>query len=335
MPDGHTAGIIPRLPADLGPLESWLEDKMAARKVSVRAAVLLPGGAVQRNWRLDIDADGQVRPLVLRVGPDLPLPESLSKDQEFEVLQHVHAAGVPVPTPLWVEPTETLIGRAFLVSEFSAGDADRQKLFARPDNDSVLLQLGSALAQTHGAGIPAGLMPETPRDRVETLQEWACGLESLPCGLIAGLDWLDVNAPEPVVPTLVHRDFRTGNFLIADDRLVAVLDWEFAGAGDPLEDIGWFCAACWRGDNPTREAGGLGERPVFLTAYAKAGGQTPEPESERIYFWEVFAHIRWALIAMQQALRAAAGEYPDWELKEAGNRVPGLSKVISKMVSGG
>ena len=41
------------------------------------------------------------------------------------------------------------------------------------------------------------------------------------------------------------------------------------------------------------------------------------------------------LIAMQQARRAEAGEYPVWELEEAGNRVPGLSKVISKMVSGG
>lgn len=333
MPDGHAAGQAPRLPSDLSPLERWIAVQLTASNVSVQAAELLPGGAIQRNWRLDLVVDDAPRTLVLRIGPDIPLPESRSKADEFAVLRHVHAASVPVPAPLWLEPTGSVIGRAFLVSEFCAGDADRQALFARPDNDAVLAQLGSALAQTHLAGIPAGRVPETPRDRVETLQEWACELESLPRGLIAGLDWLDVKAPEPVAPTLVHRDFRTGNFLIAGDRLLAVLDWEFAGVGDPHEDVGWFCAACWRGDDLSREAGGLGERSVFLTAYANAGGQTAEPE--RVYFWEVFAQIRWALIAMQQARRAAAGEYPDWELKEAGNRVPGLSKVISKMVSGG
>jgi hypothetical protein len=36
---------------------------------------------------------------------------------------------------------------------------------------------------------------------------------------------------------------------------------------------------------------------------------------------------------MQQASRAEAGEYPVWELEEAGNRVPGLSEVILKMVN--
>lgn len=330
MPEGHAGGQAPRLPADLTPLERWIAARLDARHVAVQAAGLLPGGAVQRNWRLDLSIDDSPWTLVLRIGPDIALPESRSKDDEFAILRHVHAAGVPVPAPLWLEPGGSVIGRAFLVSEFCNGDADRQRLFARSGNDRLVAELGALLAQIHRAGIPAGLAPETPRDRVDTLQNWACRLESLPRGLIAGLDWLDANAPEPVAPTLVHRDFRTGNFLVADDRLVAVLDWEFAGAGDPYEDIGWFCAACWRGDNPFREAGGLGDRSVLHDSYVVAGGD--RPDHERVRFWEVFAHIRWALIAMQQARRAEAGEYPAWELEEAGNRVPGLSRSILELV---
>lgn len=330
MPEGHAGGQAPRLPADLTPLERWIAARLDARHVAVQAAGLLPGGAVQRNWRLDLSIDDTPRTLVLRIGPDIALPESRSKEDEFAILRHVHAAGVPVPAPLWVESMGTVIGSAFLISEFCDGNADRDRLFARVDNDSLIAELGAVLAKTHRAGIPADVVPETPRDRVDTLQDWACGLESLPRGLIAGLDWLDANAPEPFAPTLVHRDFRTGNFLVADDRLVAVLDWEFAGAGDPHEDIGWFCAACWRGANLSREAGGLGARSTFYDAYIAADGDQPDPA--RVYFWEVFAHIRWALIAMQQARRAEASEYPDWELKEAGNRVPGLSRSILELV---
>jgi len=330
MPDGHAVANTPRLPADLRPLEGWFAARMGAREVSIRETALLPGGAVQRNWRLTLDVDGRSRDVVLRTGPDIALPESRSKGAEFALLSHAHAAGIRVAEPLWVEPGGEVIGRAFLVSAFCDGNADRQVLFARPDNDALLEQLGDALARVHGAGIPDGLVPETPRERVDTLQEWACDLDSVPRGVAAGLDWLDVNAPEATLPTLVHRDFRTGNFLIAADRLEALLDWEFAAAGDPHEDIGWFCAECWRGGNVSREAGGLGDRAVFLDAYVAAGGANPDPQ--RVGFWEVFAHIRWALIAMQQARRAEAGEYPDWELIEAGNRVPGLSAKILTMI---
>lgn len=330
MPDGRAVANTPRLPDDLRPLENWFAARMGVREVAIRAAGLLPGGAVQRNWRLTLDAGGRAREVVLRTGPDLALPESRSKADEFAALRHVHAAGVRVAEPFWLEPGGDVIGRPFLVSAFCAGNADRQKLFERPDNDTLLMQLGAALARVHGAGLPEGWVPETPRDRVGTLQDWAGELDSVPSGVAAGLDWLDAHAPAAGAGVFVHRDFRTGNFLTAGDRLVALLDWEFAAAGDPHEDIGWFCAACWRGDNLSREAGGLGDRAIFVDAYVTAGGAKPDPD--RVAFWEVFAHIRWALIAMQQARRAEAGEYPDWELQEAGNRVPGLSKSIRGLI---
>ena len=39
-------------------------------------------------------------------------------------------------------------------------------------------------------------------------------------------------------PAVVHGDFRMGNFLIDRDGLTAVLDWELAHRGDPVEDLG-------------------------------------------------------------------------------------------------
>ena len=331
MPDGHVSGRTPCLPSDLTPLERWFSERFEAAQVKVRQAELLPGGAVQRNWRLTLDVDGESHVVVLRVGPDMPLPESRTKDQEFAILRDAHAAGVPVAEPLFVEVFENIIGRAFLISAFCAGDADRQKLFTCADNQQLLSELGASLAQVHQMTVPAGVPSETPIERVDTLQSWAGDINHLPPGIQTGLDWLARHVPEPGRSTSVHRDFRTGNFMVRGGHLAALLDWEFAGAGDYHEDIAWFCAACWRGENPSREAGGLGPREEFYRAYVAAGGDVPDPL--RIHFWEVFAHVRWSLIAMQQASRAEAGEYPVWELEEAGNRVPGLSEVILKMVN--
>ena len=73
--------------------------------------------------------------------------------------------------------------------------------------------------------------------------------------------------------TLIHRDYRTGNYLVDEGRLAGVLDWEFAGWGDPREDIGWFTARCWRFGGVEREAGGIApSRAVTAAATSRVGG---------------------------------------------------------------
>ena len=45
----------------------------------------------------------------------------------------------------------------------------------------------------------------------------------------------------------MHGDFRLGNFLITDNGLQGVLDWELTHLGDPMEDLAWACSRIWRG----------------------------------------------------------------------------------------
>ena len=106
--------------------------------------------------------------------------------------------------------------------------------------------------------------------------------------------------------TLVHQDFRTGNYMVDEGGLTGILDWEFAAWGDPMSDIGWFCARCWRFGNDALEAGGIAPRAPFYRGYERASGRTIEPG--RVAFWEVMAHIRWATIALQQGARVSGGE---------------------------
>ncbi len=59
--------------------------------------------------------------------------------------------------------------------------------------------------------------------------------------------WLLANLPPDRPLTLVHSDFRNGNFIVHPDKgVVAVLDWELAHIGDPMRDLGWISTRSWR-----------------------------------------------------------------------------------------
>ncbi|HCP01354.1 MAG: phosphotransferase family protein [Alphaproteobacteria bacterium] len=322
MPDGLHAGPSPRFPVSEDQLGIWFADRLLSPEARITSLRLMSGGAVQHNWRIDVEVGAKITPYVLRAGPDVQLPESLSKSDEFAFLRIAHSAGVPVAEPMWLSNAKI----PFLVTRYVAGDTAVDRLTARDDNVALIRELAAALARIHLVSPGGEGTAVFASERVMQLETWVEALSPLPTnisyGLAAGLAWLRTNLPLAIQARLVHRDFRTGNFLVDGDHLTAVLDWEFAGWGDPAEDIGWFCGACWRGNAPDREAGGLGSRTTFYRAYAAAGGHVPD--RARVRFWEVFAHLRWAVIALQQGRRARVGAYPAWELEEAEARVPGL-----------
>ena len=78
------------------------------------------------------------------------------------------------------------------------------------------------------------------------------------------LAWLDRKKPAPTAqPVLVHGDYRTGNYLADETGVTAILDWEGAHLGDPIEDLGWLCVKSWRFGAVDRPAGGFGSRASY------------------------------------------------------------------------
>ncbi|MCY1555087.1 Phosphotransferase enzyme family protein [compost metagenome] len=147
-----------------------------------------------------------------------------------------------------------------------------------------------------------------------------------------GLRWLERNQPDSKLLVLCHRDYRTGNYMVDEKGLTGILDWEFAGWSDPLEDIGWFCAKCWRFGNYTAEAGGIGKREDFYRGYERVAG---EPIDRRqVAYWEVMAHVNWAVIALQQAERHLSGEETSLNLALTGHIVPELEWEILNLTEG-
>jgi aminoglycoside phosphotransferase (APT) family kinase protein len=110
--------------------------------------------------------------------------------------------------------------------------------------------------------------------------------------------------------------------MVSARGVAAVLDWEFAGWGDPHQDLGWFCAKCWRFGNTAQEAGGIGPREAFYAGYeAEAGVRV---DRARMPWWELAATLRWAVIAADQAARHLSGRERSLELALTGHIVPEL-----------
>jgi aminoglycoside phosphotransferase (APT) family kinase protein len=95
--------------------------------------------------------------------------------------------------------------------------------------------------------------------------------------------------------------------------LVAVLDWELAHLGDPIEDIGWLCTRAWRFGG-SGEVGGFASRPEFYAAYG-------EVDPERVRFWEVFGTLKWGIICQLQSFVHLRGELLSVERAAIGRRV--------------
>ena len=62
--------------------------------------------------------------------------------------------------------------------------------------------------------------------------------------------------------------------------LTGILDWEFAGWADPMEDVAWFCAKCWRFGANRLEAGGIADRAPFYAGYEAESGRRIDPAED-------------------------------------------------------
>jgi aminoglycoside phosphotransferase (APT) family kinase protein len=116
----------------------------------------------------------------------------------------------------------------------------------------------------------------------------------------------------------VHGDFRLGNLIVDESGVAAVIDWELAHVGDPVEDLAWMCVPAWRfgGDLPVA---GLGEREALLAAYRAASGRAVDVELLR--WWEVLCIVKWGVICVKQADAHRSGAVDSHELAAIGRRV--------------
>ena len=266
-------------------------------------------GASQEIWLFRSGAEA----FVLRRAPPALAVRGGTADMETEaaLIAAAAQAGAPVAQVVCTLSPEDGLGEGF-VSRFVSGETVGAKIVRNPAlmRDGALgRELGAALASIHGADAATapGLQAVGVAATVDSLRRLYRS-DPTPRPVIAlALRWLDRHRPqEPERPGLVHGDYRIGNVIVSPNGLKAVLDWELAHLGDPVEDLAWITLPAWRFSAPHREVGGVAEEADFLAAYAAAGGAPPEPE--RLRFWKMAGSVRWALICAHSALRFFSGE---------------------------
>ena len=109
-----------------------------------------------------------------------------------------------------------------------------------------------------------------------------------------------------------------GDPLLNETGVTAILDWEGAHLGDPIEDLGWLCVKSWRFGAIDKPAGGFGSRAELWSAYEQAGGAEVDPA--RAHWWEVLGTARWGIICHTQAWRHLSGAVKSMELASIGRR---------------
>jgi len=213
------------------------------------------------------------------------------------------------------------LGATFVITEFVEGETIPRRILRDErwaDVRPVLAeQCGRALAAVHR--IPPAEVPGLAGgDPVEQLQDLLDRLGQPHPAFELGLRWLAETRPPRSGESVVHGDFRNGNLIVGAEGIRAVLDWELAHLGDPLEDLGWLCVKAWRFGSPL-PVGGFGTVEELVTAYEGAGGAPVDAGT--LQWWMVFGTLRWGIICIMQTVTHTSGAVRSVELAAIGRRV--------------
>ncbi len=287
----------------------------------VVGAVRLSGGASQETWSFDIvHPDGDIGAILRRApqGYGAAPARAAGLNAEATLMRLAYDAGVPSPRVLHVLAPQDDLGTGFIMERVDGETIPRKILrddrfaHARP---KLARQLGKILATIHGL-----TLSQLPKLRRMTAAKEIAELERdyrsfgwpRPVFELA-LRWLRERDPGPPAEvTLVHGDFRHGNLIIGPDGVRAVLDWELAHTGDPMEDLGWICVNSWRFGEIDKPVGGFGTREELFAGYDAAGRRV---DSDRVKFWEVMGTLRWGVMCCGMMQRFRLG--PEHSIERA------------------
>jgi aminoglycoside phosphotransferase (APT) family kinase protein len=262
----------------------------------------LTGGAskLQLGFTLDWkDVDGRARTdsMILRMDPSEPI-NTTDKGREFEVVSALRDV-LPVPRPYWVDtearwfPEPALVygivpGVAKPVAAQSGRVVGLGTNFGPELRARLAPQFVEHLAALHRYDAADVELHHTARPEVGTTQNalWRLNYERRvweedrgeDCPLMElASSWLRAHLPTLDRVSVVHGDYRSGNFLFdeASATITGWLDWELTHLGDRHWDLAWCIQPLFghlSEDGGTFLASGLLPVDELLERYEKASG---------------------------------------------------------------
>jgi aminoglycoside phosphotransferase (APT) family kinase protein len=288
------------------------------------------------------DQSGQRRKLILRVGPTNGLFAPYSVLPQVYALQSMENSRVPVPRLVCYSQQGANIGFPFFISEHVAGDVAAPWLGSGATEEhrrGIVMQFLDILAELHTIDwqhLPLrellDKIPSGERTERASLTAWRA-LVSRP--LIryyplldwAGL-WLHENCPMPPRKTIVHGDYRVGNFLEENGSITAILDWELTHIGDPHEDLGWALVPTFNGGS--RKLYGVMERSEVIDRYQNKSGITLSARS--LAYYEAFALYQMAAIQICGIHAFEVAGFNDMRMAAMSTQMASIVRALDKAI---
>jgi thiamine kinase-like enzyme len=203
--------------------------ELAGRQLSFAA---LSGGITNRNFL--VSSPGMTERYVLRLaGNDTYL---LGISREVEHAATVAAAGVGVGPDVvaYIRP------EGYLVTRFIDGAPLALEVVHEPE---TLRRIGEALRRIHdGPAIPGLFVPfrivEAYRALAMARSVSIPAAYDLAHAVAARIELALLTSPVELRPC--HNDLLNANFIADDGGRIRIVDWEYAGMGDPFFDLGNF-----------------------------------------------------------------------------------------------
>ena len=322
---------------------------VGAGDVEITAIRRFHGGASRETYAIDVSVDGLTQAMILRCDPSDSLIDT-PRELEFAAFRSFEGSTVPVPRAISLCGDPSLIGTPFFVMERIEGGEAASPFVVDAygeHRDAIGRQFFELLGRINGADAsssPLARTVDTPSAEmcwVRELDYWTAQVEKNALQpeptLMAALRWLRRNPPPAAQRlSIIHGDYRNGNVLHdGAGRIIAVLDWEMAHIGDPLEDLAWALDPLWNLRDASRAAG-LIDRAKAIALWEHASGLHFDEAAFK--WWEMFATVKGMAIWISSGHASISGINTDpvltfsaWYPKSLGNHV--LASRLSGLTS--
>ena len=272
-----------------------------------------------------------VRRSILEDKAVMAIPKSL----EAKIQKIVKAQGAPVPKILLEFSEGNEIGEGY-VMEAVSGETIPRKILKDKNYESIKnklpFEIGKSLAQIH----------QTKLDQLQDLEQitFSESLNKLfmiyqsfkqpqPVFDLA-FKWLENQNLIDYDKVLVHGDYRFGNFIISEEKLESIIDWELAHIGNPMEDLGWLCVRSWRFGNVRKRVAGLGDIEDLVSGYES--NSKIKIDISQLDLWQLYGSLKWGIICMVQTFAHLSGAVNSLEKAAIGRRVSETEFDLMNMI---
>ena len=310
--------------------QEFLENSLQQK---IKQLVPLTGGASADINRIILANEDEL--IVRRTLSQEKSVMAIPKILEAKIQKVVKKNGAPVPEVIFEFSEGEEIGEGYVMEAIPGETIPRKILrdvkFATA-REKLPFEIGKSLAKIHQTKLDdlKALDQVTFSDSLEKLFQVYLSFNQPQPVFDLAFKWLEAQKLTEYGDVLVHGDFRFGNFIISEENLESIIDWELAHIGNPMEDLGWLCVRSWRFGNVEKRVGGLGDIKDLIAGY-ESNSDLKIDESQ-LDVWQLYGSLRWGVICMMQTFAHLSGMVNSVEKAAIGRRVSETEFDLMNMI---